>query len=302
MQYDFGDVSVACTNLDRLVFPADGLHKRDVLAYYHDVAPLMLPELRRRPLTIERFTGSIDSGGFYQKHTPRHYPPWIERIELGGKTRVAYPLCDSPAALVYLANQGALTFHVWPSRADAPTHPDLLVFDLDPPDDGVALVPPVARLLHEHLDALALPAFVKTSGSRGLHVVVPLDGADDFTTVERLAAAVAARLCARQPDLVTTEFYKADRRGRLFLDILRNTPGATAVAPYSLRPRPGAPVAAPLDWREVDDPALRADGIGLRELRARLDARGCPWAALRAAPASAAAALVRLGVTPTAAT
>lgn len=295
MQYDFGDVSVACSNVDRLVFPADELHKRDVLAYYHDVAPLMLPELRRRPLTIERFTRSIDDGGFYQKHTPKHYPPWIERLELGGKTRVAYPLCDTPAALVYLANQGALTFHAMTSRAEAPAHPDELVFDLDPPDGGFALVRRVARLVHDALAALDLPAFVKTTGSRGLHVVVPLDAAADFDTVGRLATAIAARLCAQHPDLVTTEFYKADRRGRLFLDIMRNAPGATAVVPYSLRPRPRAPVAAPIAWPDVDDPALSPDGIHLRSLRARLDAHGAPWASLRARLGSATTALARLG-------
>jgi len=291
---DFGDIQVALTHLDRLVYPADGIHKADVIAYYRDVTDLMLPELRRRPLTIERFTKSIDDGGFYQKHTPKHYPPWIERIELGGKTRVKYPLCDSAAALVYLANQGAIAFHVWTSRCDTPDHPDELVFDLDPPEGAFELVRTVARLLHDLLDALSLPTFVKTTGSKGLHIVSPLDAADRFDVVARLASAIAARLCRLHPDLVTTEFYKADRKGRLFLDIMRNAPGSTMVAPYSLRPRRGAPVSTPIDWRDVDDPTLRADAFTLRDLRARLDARGDPWRDLRTRTGSASAALASL--------
>lgn len=290
MEYRFGDLTIACTHVERVMFPDDGITKGELIAYYHDVAPVMLPELRRRPLTIERFTKGIDSGGFFQKHAQKHYPPWIERVELGGKTRVAYPLCDSAAALVYFANQGAIALHVWTSRADTPEFPDELVFDLDPPERGFEMVRVTARLLYELLGELGLPAFVKTTGSKGLHVVAPLDGADDFATVHALGERMSALLCARHPDLLTTEFYKKDRKGRLFLDTLRNAPGATVIAPYAVRPRPGAPVSAPIEWRDVDDPDLTPDGIRLRDLRARLDARGDPWAELRRHAGSATAA------------
>lgn len=286
--------TVALSNVDRLVFPADDIRKGDVIAYYKDVAGVMLPELRRRPLTIERFTKSIDEGGFFQKHAPKHYPAWIDRIELRGKTPVVYPLCDSADSLVYLANQGAITFHVMTCRAEAPMHPDEIVFDLDPPDGGFELVRRVARLLHDLLDVLALASFVKTTGSKGLHVVAPLDGADDFHVVAQLAEAITKRVRRLHPDLITTEFYKADRKGRLFFDIGRNMPGATMVAPYSLRPRSGAPVSAPIEWRDVDDPALRPDGVTLRGIRARLDAAGDPWRDLRARIGSARAALAVL--------
>jgi bifunctional non-homologous end joining protein LigD len=294
VEYRFGDLVVPCSNPDRVVFPDDGIAKRDVIAYYADVAEVMVPELRRRPLSIERFTKSIADKGFFQKHAQKHYPPWIERVLLGGKTRVDYPLCDSPAALVYFANQGAIAFHVWTSTADAPDHPDTLVFDLDPPDGGFAMVRRVARLLHDLLGELGLPPFVKTTGSKGLHVVAALDGAARFAEVQALCGRIAALLCARHPDLVTTEFYKKDRGGRLFLDTMRNAMGATVVAPYSLRPRPGAPVSAPIDWRDVDDPALAPDGFKLRDLRERLDAWGDPWSELRARPGSIAAAGKRL--------
>ena len=294
MDYRFGERTVACSNVDRVMFPADGITKRELIAYYHDVADVMVPELRRRPLTIERFTKSIAEGGFYQKHAQKHYPAWIERVELGGKTPVAYPLCDTAAALVYFANQGAIALHVWTSRCDTPYHPDEIVVDLDPPVGRFDLVKRVARLIHDLFGELDLPAFVKTSGSKGLHVVAPLDGEAGYDQVEALGSGVAALLCRRHPDLVTTEFYKKDRKDRLFLDIMRNAPGATVIAPYSVRGRPGAPVSAPIDWRDLDDPALAPDGFRLRDIRARLDARGDPWSSLRERAGSVGAALTAL--------
>ena len=288
MEYRFGDIAIACTHVERIVFPDAGISKGDVIAYYNDVAGVMVPELHGRPLTLERFTKGIDQGGFFQKHAQKHFPAWIERIELGAKTRVAYPLCDTPAALVYFANQGAIAFHIWTSRRDAPDRPDTLVFDLDPPDGGFALVQRTALLLHDLLDALALPAFVKTTGSKGLHVLAPLDGRATFGQAGEVAAAITALLSRRHPELITTEFYKKDRKGRLFFDTMRNAPGATFVAPYSLRGKPGAPVSAPIDWSEID--TVTPDGIRLRDVRARLDRRGDPWRDLRAHPGSIAKA------------
>ncbi len=276
----FGDITVATTNTDRVVFPDSGITKGDVIAYYNEVADVMLPELRGRPLTIERFTKGIDKGGFFQKHAQKHYPAWIGREELGGKTKVVYPICDTAAALVYFANQGGFVMHVWTSRRETPECPDELVFDLDPPEGGFALVLRTARILKELCAELGVPVFVKTTGSKGLHVIVPLDGAATFDEVAAVCGRIAKHLCARYPDLVTTEFYKKDRKGRLFLDTMRNSLGATIVAPYSLRARPGAPVSAPIAWTELD--AITPDGIRLRDMRARLDRSGDPWSGLRA--------------------
>lgn len=287
--YTFGDLAITCSNVDRVVFPERGITKGELIAYYHDVAGLAVPELRRRPLTIERFTGSVADKGFFQKHAQKHYPAWIERVEMGGKTRVAYPVCDSPAALVYFANQGAVALHVTTSRAEALYHPDEIVFDLDPPPGGFALVRRSAAIVRDFLAELGAEGFLKTTGSAGLHVVVPLDGTGDFEAVMALCARIATLLCARHPDLLTTEFYKKDRKGRLYLDLLRNAPGATAIAPYSVRGKPRAPVAMPIAWADLDDPALAPDGFTIRDVRARLDARGDPWRELRARPASAAA-------------
>jgi bifunctional non-homologous end joining protein LigD len=294
VEYTFGDITVACTNVDRIVFPDSGIAKREVLAYYKRVADLMLPELRDRPLSMERFTKPITSGGFFQKHAQKHFPPWIDRVRLGGKTVVEYPVASSAAALVYLANQGGVAFHIWTSRTATPMNPDTVVFDLDPPDGKFDLVREVARLLHELLDELALPSFVKTTGSKGLHVVVPTDGVAGYDQVHELCGAVAKLFCARFPELVTIEFYKKDRKGRLYFDTGRNTAGATFIAPWSLRGKPGAPISAPITWPEIEDPALRPDGIRLRDFEARFAAHGDPWFGFRSKPGSVAAALRKL--------
>jgi bifunctional non-homologous end joining protein LigD len=296
----FGDITVALSNTDRVVFPEVGatwpgaITKGDVIEYYRDVAPVMLPELRGRPLTIERYTKGLAGGGFFQKHAQKHFPPWIERVTLGGKTLVTYPLCNSQAALVYFANQGALAFHIWTSREDNPTDPDLIVFDLDPPDGGFELVRKTAKILRAALAELGLTAFVKTTGSKGLHVVAPLDDDDDFDDVSTLCQELAKLLSARHPELVTTEFYKKDRGGKLFFDTMRNAPGATFVAPYSLRGRPTAPVSTPIEWDELDDKQLRADRFTLRTVRDRLATVGDPWRTLRTPSGSARRALATL--------
>jgi bifunctional non-homologous end joining protein LigD len=297
VEYRFGDLAIACTNVDRVVFPDAGITKGDVIAYYHAVASVMVPELRRRPLSIVRYTKGIAQGGFFQKHRQKHYPAWIESVLLGTKTRVDYPLCDSPAALVYFANQGALEFHVWTSRAETPDHPDLLVFDLDPPEGQFDLVRRTALLLRDLFGELELPAFVKTTGGKGLHVVAPLDGRAAFDEVAALGDQISRLLCARHPDELTIEFYKKDRGDRLFLDTMRNAPSATIAAAYSVRGRPGAPVSTPIEWAEVEDPALSPRQFTLRDVPRRLEQTGDPWATLRAQSGSierAAAQLDRL--------
>jgi len=276
------------------MFPDDGVTKGDLIAYYHAVSAAMVPELRRRPLSIVRFTKGIAEGGFFQKHRQKHYPAWIESIKLGAKTRVDYPLCDSPAALVYFANQGAIEFHVWTSRAEAPTHPDLLVFDLDPPEGKFDLARRTALLLRDLLGQLELPAFVKTTGGKGLHVVAPLDGRAAFDEVAALGSQMSQLLCARHPAELTMEFYKKDRKDRLFLDTMRNAIGATIAAAYSVRGRPGAPVSTPLAWAEVEDPALAPSGFTLRDVPRRLERTGDPWARLRAHAGSIEQAARRL--------
>jgi len=286
VEWVFEDIRVKLTNTDRVMFPDCGVTKREVLEYYRDVAELMLPEVRDRAFTMERFTKGIDVGGFFQKHWQKHYPAWIRKVELGTKTVVVYPVCDSAAALVYFANQGGIAMHIWTSRTAAPEYPDLLVFDLDPPEGRFDLVRTAALELKTLFDDLDQPTFVKTTGSKGLHVVVPLDGRAMFGEVMALGNRVAKVLCANHPDKFTQEFYKKDRKGRLYLDVMRNALGATIIAPYSLRGRPGAPLSAPIEWEEVEDPALKPNGFTLRTIRDRLELLGDPWSNLRHTVAS----------------
>ncbi|MFD7256592.1 non-homologous end-joining DNA ligase [Streptomyces sp. NPDC059874] len=252
-----GRRTVEISRPDKVLFPGDGITKADLADYYRTVARRMLPHLRGRPLMLERHPDGIDGPAFMQKDVPDHFPDWIHRAELpkeGGT--VTYVICDDTATLLYLATQACTTPHRFLSKADRPEHPDRLVFDLDPAGEDFAPVREAAFGLHQLLDELELPSSLMATGSRGLHVVVALDRRTPFDDVRAFARDVAAVLAARHPDRFTTEARKKARRGRLYLDIQRNAYAQTAVAPYAVRARPDAPVAAPLAWSELDDPDL----------------------------------------------
>ncbi|MGW5420923.1 non-homologous end-joining DNA ligase [Streptomyces sp. NPDC003943] len=272
----------------KVLFPDDGITKADLADYYRQVAGRMLPHLRGRPLMLERHPDGIDDSGFMQKDIPGHFPDWVAHAELPKEDgTVDYVLCEDTASLVYLAGQACVTPHRWLSRADRPDHPDRLVLDLDPADgEDFATVRRAARRLRALLDELGLPSQVMTTGSRGLHVVVPLLRRDTFDEVRAFGRELAGLLAARYPDELTTEVRRRARRGRLYLDVQRNGYGQTAVAPYAVRARPGAPVAAPLDWAELDDPGLTARRWTLADA-GRLADRA-PWDTPRGRSATAA--------------
>jgi bifunctional non-homologous end joining protein LigD len=273
-----GRRTVALTHPDRLLFPDDGITKRDLAEYHAAMAPHMLPHLRGRPLMLQRFPQGIDGPGFMQKDA-RGLPDWVHRVEVrkeGGT--VVHPIADDAATLVVLANQSCITLHAWLSRAGHLENPDQIIFDLDPSGDELPLVCEAARALRALLNELELAAFLKTTGSRGLHIVTPLDGGTGFEEVRVFAHAVAEVLVGRMPDALTVEFRKEKRQGRLFVDTLRSGYAQTAVAPYSVRPLRGAPVAAPLRWEEIDDPGFRIRGHTLRTVPARVEREGDPWA------------------------
>ncbi|MGW1214053.1 non-homologous end-joining DNA ligase [Streptomyces sp. NPDC002499] len=231
--------------------------KGDLVDYYRAAAPLMVPHLRGRPLMLERHPDGVDGPRFMQKNTPESYPDWITRVEVpkeGGT--VLHTVCDDSATLVYLADQACLTVHRWLSRVGRIELPDRLVFDLDPADGDFAAVREAAWLLGDLLDRLRLPSALMTTGSRGLHVIVPLDGRSDFDEVRAFARDVADHLADAHPDRLTTAARKKDRGHRLYLDVGRNAYAQTAVAPLSVRARPGAPVATPIAWTQLDDPSL----------------------------------------------
>jgi len=274
---------------DKVLFPGGGnggeakseeYTKGDLVAYYRSVAPFMLPHLRGRPLMLERHPDGVGGPKFMQKNTPEHYPEWIERAEMSkeGGT-VTHTLCQDSATLVFLADQACLTVHRWLSRADHPDHPDRLVFDLDPSTgDDFPAVREAARLLGELLDELKLPSALMTTGSRGLHLVVPLDGRHDFDHVREFARDVADTLAAAHPDRLTTAARKKERGDRLYLDVQRNAYAQTAVAPFTVRAKPGAPVAVPIAWDQLDEPDLDARRWSIEN--AVEQGRADPWAGL----------------------
>ena len=272
--------SLEISNPHKVYFPGIGLTKGDLIAYYRRAAEVMLPHLRQRPLSLQRFPDGIEKGGFYQKEAPDYFPDWIEQVMVQVDTdKVVQPqvVCNDAATLVYLVNQGCMTPHAWLSRASDLLHPDRLIFDLDPPGDDFRLVRAAARALRTVLVDLGLTPFVMTTGSRGLHVTVPLDGSADFDTVRDFARQVAASLADQQPDKFTTEVRKEKRHGRLFLDYLRNAYAQTAVPPYAVRPLPGAPVATPLRWRELDRSDLHSQRYTVNNIFQRLGQMDDPW-------------------------
>ena len=270
---------------DKVLFPDDGITKAELAAYYETVAPVMLPLIGGRPVTMQRFPNGIGRGGFLQKQVGDYFPDWIERVTApnrrtrGGTTRdeVTYVVCRAADDLVYLANQACVTPHVWLSRVPDLYQPDQMVFDLDPASSDRGVLRLAASALHGLLDELGLPSFLKSSGSRGLHVVVPLVPAEETDEVKLFSIAVAEALAARHPDQLTTEGRIAERHGRLYLDIGRNGYAQTMAAPYAVRALPGAPVSVPLDWSELDEFEPRRHT--LRTIAERL-ALPDPWAGI----------------------
>lgn len=273
---------------DKVLFPDDGITKRDLAEHYLRVADLALPHLRDRPLTMERFPDGIEGSGFVQKEAPGHFPDWVRTVTVpkeGGE--VSHVVCDDTATLVYLADQACVTPHVWLSTVDRLDRPDRLVLDLDPPEgtDDPDPVRFAARAVREVLVGLDLRSRLMTTGSAGFHLIVPIEPRAGFDEVRDLARRIAGVAAARHDDRLTVATRKDARRGRVFLDTLRNGYAQTTVAPYAVRARPGAPVATPVDWDELgrvtpqryridnlfrrlgqtDDP-WRADDIGAQSL------------------------------------
>jgi bifunctional non-homologous end joining protein LigD len=290
---------VRVSHPDKVLFPDDAITKADLVGYYQTVAPRMLPLVDGRPVTMQRFPNGIGEGGFLQKQIGKGFPDWIDRVTAPnrrtrqGTTReeVTYVVCRTADDLAYLANQGCITPHVWLSRAPDLYRPDQMVFDLDPASTDLGVLRAAAASLHDLLGELGLPAVLKSSGSRGLHVVVPLVPVADTDTVNVFSLAVADALAARHPDDFTTEGRIAKREGRLYLDTGRNGYAQTMAAPYAVRARPGAPVSVPLDWSELADFDPRRHTLAT--IAERLD-RPDPWAGLDRAAARLEGAGARL--------
>lgn len=283
------------THPEKLLFPADGISKGELAAYYAAVANVMLPHLRARPVTLERFPAGIERKGFMQKDVSRGFPAWLARIEVPKKDgTLHYALIDDERSLAWLANQNCITPHVWTSRHPALHSPDLCVFDLDPSRDEPDVLRAAALAVRDLLLELGLPSWVKTSGSKGFHIVTPLDGQTGFTTVWHFAHGVGAVLVKRHPERLTQEFLKTERGGRILVDTGRNASGATLAAAYAVRPKPGAPVSAPCTWDEIETGQALPRSFTLRSMVARIERVGDLWADLHANGQSLEAPLARL--------
>lgn len=272
---------VEVTRPRKLLFPQAGVTKGDLVAYYERVAEHMLPHVRDRPVSMQRFPDGIEGYGFFHKDVPDHFPAWISRVEVekhGGT--VTHAVASNADTLAYLANQGCITPHVWLSRRDRLRFPDRLVFDFDPSVDDFAAVRRAARNAGQLLRQLGLAPFAMVTGSRGIHVWSPLQRRAEFEQVRAFAMDVARVMVARLPDELTLESRKAKRGDRMLVDVNRNAYAQTAVPPYAVRPRAQAPVATPLEWEELSDSRLRPDRWTVKNLFRRLSSKGDPWAGM----------------------
>lgn len=276
----YGRYTVETSKEDKVLFPTDAITKGDLIDYYERISDHILPHLSDRPLVLQRFPDGIDEDGFYQKQASDYFPDWIETTSVNVASSSSdqdLVICNNTATLVYLANQACITLHPWLSRTDRIDHPDQLVVDLDPPSDDFEEARSAALQVRALLDELQLPSFPKLTGSKGIHVHVPLDRSDDFDEVRSIARSMMKVLEDRHSDTLTTEQRKNKRGKRLFLDVGRNAYAQTAVAPYSVRPRQGAPVATPVSWPELERKGLDSRSFTIGNIFRRLGQTEDPW-------------------------
>jgi len=285
------------THPEKVLFPDDGITKGDLAAYYEMIAPVMLPHILRRPVTMERFPAGIGKKGFLQKNVSTGFPEWLQRVETPKKDGVVhYPIVTDIRSLLWLVNQNTITPHVWTSRAPDVYYPDICVFDLDPSVEDEGMLLAAALRLRHLLDEFGLPSWVKTSGSKGFHIVVPIDGKANMEEVGGFGHAIGALLVRQDPKTLTQEFHKVDRGRRIFIDTGRNGWGATHAAAYAVRAKPGAPVSAPCTWQELENGTVGPRTFTLRNMPKRINDVGDLWSEMRRRKRSLKSALLKLKV------
>ncbi len=243
---------VEISSADKIIFPKKKITKADMVSYYERIAPLMLPYLKNRPLTLHRFPSGIQESGFYQKNASDYFPDFIKTVQIeteeGTNTQI---ICNDVKTLVYLANQGTVAFHIWLSKKDKLRQPDKVVFDLDPSEDDFEKIKEGAKVLKSLLNKKNIDPSLMTSGKSGLHLYYKIRRGKDFDAVKEIARKIAEEAEKQEPDLFTTQIRKDKRNGKIFVDYLRNAYAQTAVCPYSLRATEEAGVATPLEWDEL---------------------------------------------------
>lgn len=290
---------VRLSSAQRVLDPASGTTKGDLFDYYGRIAPVLVPHLRDRPFTMKRWPHGIHGEAYFQKQAPRGMPEWIPTRQFtthprtGGARQVDFPLLNSREAVLWMVQMNCVDMNAWYSRVDKPARPDFVLFDLDPPDGEFRLAVEAAQLVRGALEELELRSYVKTSGSEGIHILVPVTRRYSFPQTHRFAELVSKRLARENPGVITTEWLKAKRAGVL-VDYHQNGAGKTIASAYSVRPKPGAPVSTPLRWEEVTrrlDPAR----FTMRAVLRRVDREGDLFEPVLRGGQSLGAALKQLG-------
>jgi bifunctional non-homologous end joining protein LigD len=270
---------VAITNEDKIMFPVSGITKGDLIKYYKEVSELMIKYSSSHPVTLHRFPNGISNKEFIQKNVSAHFPDWIPTVKVekkGGFVEMA--MINNEETLIYLTNQGSIVYHTWLSNQHKLHFPDRMIIDLDPAEDGhFKKVAKAARMIRKIYDDLELPCFLMTTGSKGLHIVTPLSEKAGYDEVKGFARALCQHVATLCPNDTTIEIRKDKRKGRVFLDYLRNAYAQTGVAPYSVRAIENAPVAVPLFCEELDNEKLHSQFYTIHNLAKRLDKKGDPW-------------------------
>jgi bifunctional non-homologous end joining protein LigD len=275
---EIGGRKLTLTHLDKVYWPKDGYTKGDMIAYYRDVAALMLPYLKDRPLSLHRFPGGIAEKSFFQKDVEQA-PDWATIVPIESESKgetIRFLVCQDEAALVYAANLGSIEIHPWNSRIQNLDNPDYLVIDLDPGGQSFDDVMDVARTTRSVLEAIGAESLVKTSGATGLHIYIPLGAKYDYEQARTFGRLIGHVVQARHVKISTLERVPAARKGKMYIDVYQNRRGQTLAAPYSIRPRDGAPVSTPLSWDELT-PGLSPGDFTIKTVRDRLDRLGDLW-------------------------
>lgn len=278
---NFGKYSFVASNKEKIFFPKSKITKGDLINYYNDIADMMLPHIEDRAVSMLRLPDGIEGESFFQKDASDYFPNWIKTKKIRKQGGIVdYVICNNKATLVYLANQACITPHVWLSKINKLDYPDKLIIDLDPPGKKFDFnkVKSAAKIFYEFLSKeLKLNVYLMTTGSRGLHIVIPINADKNFDFVREFSQDTAQVIANRHPKKLTIEVRKNKRKGRIFLDTARNAYGQTAVPPYSVRPIEGAPVAAPLSWDELTGKTIDSQNYNIKNIFIRLVKIPDPW-------------------------
>lgn len=278
-------MKVEITNEEKILFPQDKMTKGDLIDYYTKIAPFILPYTKNRPISMVRFPNGIKREGFYQKQAGGYFPGWIKTKKIKHKENpqkfTNYVIVNNASTLIYLANQACIEIHTWLSKIDKLDYPDKIIFDLDPRGPGAvkdfSMVRKAALLLKKKIDKMRMTPFAMTTGSRGIHIIVPIKRTRTFDESRHFARTIAQELVEEHGDIFTLRSKQKEKRKRIFIDTLRNGFGQTAIIPYGVRAKKGVPVATPISWNEVKSSSLRPDKYNIKNIFKRINRVGNPW-------------------------